>query len=92
MGMPESTSLTCLTSSLFQESNNESDEMTTTALITTTMLVSSMENSRQVYMANQYIDSLSDTEIVELDQRLQQKEAEMMIHFEEPKSYQKTMQ
>lgn len=90
------TSLLSGTSTLESTVDNEEDA-TTTALLTASTLSSSMP---RVYahaeISQRYIDSLSDTELIEMEQRLEQKENEMTLNvngeeiiIETPKTYKK---
>lgn len=89
---------TLLTGTSTLESTVDNDEeATTTALVTASTLSSSMTSGyAHAEMSQRYLDSLSDTQLVEMEQRLMQKENEMAINIdgeeitiETPKTYKK---
>lgn len=89
------TSLLTGTSTLESTVDNEEDA-TTTALLTASTLSSTMPIYAHAEMSQRYIDSLSDNELIEMEQRLSEKENEMSlkingeeIKLETPKTYKK---
>ena len=87
------TTMVCTTLTL-PETVDDKDARSSTVVALASSLTSSMARpeSTYIYLSNRYIDSLSDTELVEMEQKLEKKEAEMLISLEQPKVYQKTKQ
>lgn len=76
--------------------DNEEDAITTALTSATTLSSSFPSASAHAEMTQRYIDSLSETELIEMEQRLTQKENEMSIKIngeeltiETPKTYKK---
>lgn len=86
---PLGTTACLLTSSTVQHSVDNEDHATTTITSLATTLSSSIVKPQVVYMQEtyRYVDSLSDQELVEMVQLLENKEQEFII--EEPKTYTK---
>lgn len=87
-----------LTGTTTLDSTIENDEdATTTALVTASTLSTAMSTSQaHAEMSQRYIDSLSDAQLIEMEQRLAQKENEISINMsgeeviiETPKTYKK---
>ena len=88
-----STTLFSLTTVLADKNMDESEKNTTVALLLTSLTTSSCKvESKPLYYASQYIDSLSEVQLMEMEEKLEEKEQQMMVSFEEPKVYQKTEQ
>lgn len=87
------TTMLSVTSTL-NETVQDNDARSTTIVSLATSLTASMARpeSTYVYLSNRYLDSLTDTELVEMEKKLAQKEEEMLISQEKPKVYQKTQQ
>ena len=92
----ETTSLVSATTTT-ESTVDDSDEATTTALgVSSTLTTSMPPGYAHAESTQRYIDSLSDTQLIELEQRLIQKENEMLkvsdgveikIEIETPKTY-----
>ena len=93
---PLGTTTLLSTTSTLDDTVQDSDARSTTiAGLTTTISTSAMNPQyTQIYMANHYLDSLSDTEIMQMEEKLKQKEEDFMESYqqveERPKVLEKT--
>ena len=72
--------------------NEDAKSITIAALASMLTASASEPEKKDVFFANSYISSLSDTELAEMEQLLMQKEESMMRQEETPKVYQKEKQ
>ena len=84
------TSLLCLTSTL-DDTVQDKDARSTTITALTTTIASSSSTPRHIQMnyASRYVESLSDEQLAEMEQRLAYKEE--MMNVQAPKVLQKTL-
>ncbi|MBP5678656.1 MAG: hypothetical protein J6X28_02360 [Bacilli bacterium] len=74
------TSLLCTTSTVDDTVRDEDARMTTiTGLATSLTLSATRDPSRTIYIANHYVDSLSDQELEQMSAQLEKKEEDWIL-------------
>lgn len=81
---PLGTTTLMSTTSTLDDTVQDSDAKTTTIAGLATSLTTSMARpeSTYIYMSNHYIDSLTDEEIIQMEERLADKEQDFLIQLE----------